>query len=179
MDPHREKRTKHWQDVVGTSKQGHVGNAPVVRGPPPHPSHHPSHSSDEDEEDCEMLERHEPIERSSNMAIKYSKKTKQGTINDNREALVCEGGKQSRDPWFWSLFHSDWYHSIYLHKKRLVVETPWVNWDLMAARRHEIFNKIKATCDQLEMTKMMCFNYSWNKEIIYQFYATLYFDVDG
>jgi hypothetical protein len=29
------------------------------------------------------------------------------------------------------------------------------------------------------MTKMMCFNYSWNKEIICQFYATFYFDADG
>jgi hypothetical protein len=36
----------------------------------------------------------------------------------------------------------------------------------MAARRDETFGKIKATCDQLEMTKMMCFNYSWNKDII-------------
>jgi hypothetical protein len=29
----------------------------------------------------------------------------------------------------------------------------------MATRRHATFDKIKATCDQLEMTKMMCFNY--------------------
>jgi hypothetical protein len=49
----------------------------------------------------------------------------------------------------------------------------------MATRKHETFDKIKATCDQLEMTKMMPFNYSWNKDIICQFYATLYFDADG
>jgi hypothetical protein len=46
----------------------------------------------------------------------------------------------------------------------------------MANKRHTIFNQIKATCDELEMTKMMSFNYDSNKEIIYQFYATLYFD---
>jgi hypothetical protein len=57
------------------------------------------------------------------MAIKYSKKTKQGKINDNGEAPMYEGSKQSRDPHFWSIFHSDWYRSIYLHKKRPVVET--------------------------------------------------------
>jgi hypothetical protein len=74
-----------------------------------------------------MLERHAPIERSSHMAMRYSKKTKQGTINDNREAPVNEGGKQSRDPRFWSLFHFNWYRSIYLNKKRSVVETQWVN----------------------------------------------------
>jgi hypothetical protein len=45
--------------------------------------------------------------------------------------------------------------------------------------RHTIFNQIKATYDELEMTRMMCFKYDWNKEIICEFYATLYFDVDG
>jgi hypothetical protein len=57
-----------------------------------------------------------------------------------------------------------------------VVETQWVNWDWMANKRHTIFNQIKATCDELEMTKMMSFKYDWNKEIICQFYDTLYFD---
>jgi hypothetical protein len=127
MDPCREKRTKHRQDMVGSFKQGRTGKVPTIRGPPPHPRHHPSHSSDEDEDDREMLERHSPIERSSHLAIKYSKKTKQSTINDNREAPVYEGGKQSRGPHFWSIFHSKWYRSIYLHKKRPVVETQWVN----------------------------------------------------
>jgi hypothetical protein len=179
MDPCREKRTKHQQDAARTSKRGCSGKAPMTHGPPPLPHHHPSHSSEKEEDDREMFKRHAPIERSSHLAIKYSKKTKQGTINVNREALVYEGSKQSHDPRFCSLFHSDWYRSIYLHKVRAVVETQWVNWDWMTTRRHSVFNKIKATCDELEMTEMMCFNYDWNKEIIYQFYATLYFDADG
>jgi hypothetical protein len=49
----------------------------------------------------------------------------------------------------------------------------------MAARRLSTFDKIKATCDELEMTKMMYFKYSWNKEIIWQFYSTLYFYADA
>jgi hypothetical protein len=49
----------------------------------------------------------------------------------------------------------------------------------MAARRYSTFNKIKATCDELEMIEMMSFTYDWNKEISCQFYATLYFDADG
>jgi hypothetical protein len=39
--------------------------------------------------------------------------------------------------------------------------------------------QIKATCDELEMTEIMSFKYNWNREIICQFYATLYFDADG
>jgi hypothetical protein len=49
----------------------------------------------------------------------------------------------------------------------------------MATRHHSVFNKIKATCDEHEMTKMMSFKYNWNDEIICQFYSTLYFDADG
>jgi hypothetical protein len=160
MDPHREKRFKHRPDVIdpSSSKRGRSGKALAGRHPPPHPSH----SSDEDAYDREVLEQHSPIEWSSHMALCYSKKMKQSTINDNREALVYEGSKQSRDPRFWALFHSDWYRSIYLHKLKLVVESQWVNWDRMATRRLSTFDKIKATCDELEMTKMMCFKYSWN-----------------
>jgi hypothetical protein len=87
--------------------------------------------------------------------------------------------QQCTDQRFWSYFHSDWYRSIYLHKKKPVVETKWVNWEWMETRGNPHFNHIKATCDQLEMTDMMSFKYNWNNEIIYQFYSTLYFDADG
>jgi hypothetical protein len=125
-----------------------------------------------------LLKRHTPFERSSHLAIHYSKKSKQSTINDNRAAQVYEGSKQSRDPHFLSLFHLDWYQSINPHKKKPVVETQWVNWDWMASRRHTIFNQIKSTHDELELTKIMSFKYDWNKEIICQFYTTFYFDAD-
>jgi hypothetical protein len=49
----------------------------------------------------------------------------------------------------------------------------------MAARRLSTSDKIKTTCEELEMTKMMCFKYSWNKEIICQFYSTLCFNADA
>jgi hypothetical protein len=126
-----------------------------------------------------LFKHHTPIEWSSHLAIHYSKKSKQITINENREAPVYEGCKRPHDPHLWSLFHSDWYWSIYLHKKKPVVETQWVNWDWMASRRHTIFNQIKVTCDELELTKIMSFKYDWNKEIICQFYATFYFDADA
>jgi hypothetical protein len=177
MDPHHEKRTKNWQDVAGTtssSKRGCSGKTLAGCQPPP-PRHHPSHSSKE-EHDCELLKHHTPFERSSQLAICCSKKSKQNTINNNHEAPVYEGSKQFCNPHF---FHSDWYRSIHLHKKKPVVETQWVNWNWMTSRRHTIFNQIKATCDELELTKIMSFKYDWNKEIIYQFYATFYFDVDA
>jgi hypothetical protein len=173
----REKRSKQRQDVVGSSKQGRSGKP--LAGRYPHSSHHPSHSSNEERDEREMYKWHDPEESDDHYAIWYSKKTKQETINHNREAPVYEGSQQSVDPQFWSLFHSNWYRSIYLHKKTPVVPTKEVNWDWMAVKKNSIFNKIKATCDDLEMTPMMSFKYDWNEELICQFYATFYFDAAG
>jgi hypothetical protein len=39
--------------------------------------------------------------------------------------------------------------------------------------RHTIFNQIKATCDELELTKIMSFKYDC------QFYSSFYFDTDA
>jgi hypothetical protein len=95
MDPRHEKQTKHWQEVAWTSKGGRSGKAPTTRGPPPPPPprHHPSNSSNEYEEDHEIFEQHSSIEWSSHVALRYSKKTKQRTINENHEAPVYEGNK--------------------------------------------------------------------------------------
>jgi hypothetical protein len=90
MDPHREKWTKDWQDVAGTSKRGRSGKALARRHPPPH--HHPSHSSKE-EDDRELFKHHTPSERSSHLANRYSKQSKQSTINENCEAPVYKGSK--------------------------------------------------------------------------------------
>jgi hypothetical protein len=180
MYSYREKRSKQHEDVARSSKQGRSDKAPVSRGPPPpHPCHHPSHSSNKDDDECELYERHAHGEHHDHYAIQYSKKTKQKTINHTREALVYEGSQQFVDPRFWSPFHSDWYRSIYLHKKTPVVLTKEVNWDLVVAKKNSNFNKIKTTCDELEMTLMMSFKYDWNEELICQFYATFYFDAAG
>jgi hypothetical protein len=151
----------------------------VPRGPPPRPSYDPSHSSDDEQDEREPYEQHAPEERNDHYAIRYSKKTKQDNINTAREAPVYECNQQSTDPCFWSLFHSDWDCSIYLNKKTPVVLTKEVNWEWMAVKKNSVFDKMKATCDELETTKMMSFKYGWNEEIIYQFYATFYFDADG
>jgi hypothetical protein len=87
MDSRREKRTKNQQDVARSCKQGRSGKAAMPRGPPPPQScHHPSHSNDEEHDERELYKRHAPEERRDHYAIRYSKRTKQDTINTNREA---------------------------------------------------------------------------------------------
>jgi hypothetical protein len=74
-----------------------------------------------------------PIESGSQVLIVYSKKTVLHNHTNNREALVYLGRRMCMDPWFWSFFHSSWYRSVYLLKRKPVVETKWVNWVWMAS----------------------------------------------
>jgi hypothetical protein len=159
MDPRWEKHCKKGQDVDGSSsKRGRQGKSVVTRPPPPpRPTHHPSHSSVEEEDDHETFKIHSPQERTNRMPLRYSKKTKQQTINEACGAPVYDGSQEFIDRRFWSYFHTYWYHSIYLYKKKPMVDTKWVNWEWMATRCHTIFNQIKATCDELAITKMMSF----------------------
>jgi hypothetical protein len=162
MDPHQEKCTKHGQDIAGSSsKRSHQGKSIVICSPPPPCSrHHPSHSSKEEENERELFMIYSPIESANRIPQKYSKKTKQETINRLCGDSMYECDQQSSDPRFWSHFHAYWYTSIYHYAKKPAVENKWVNWDWMATRCHTIFNKIKAMCDELEMTKMMSFKYN-------------------
>jgi hypothetical protein len=75
MDPHQEKHSKKGQDVAGSSKQGHK-TVVVCHPPPPRPAHHPPHSSEEEEDDYETFKIHSPQERTNQVVLKYSKKTK-------------------------------------------------------------------------------------------------------
>jgi hypothetical protein len=171
----REKHSKFGHDGAESSKRGR--KTVLTRRPPPHLTHHPSHSSEEEEP--KALKIHAPKERTNRVIHRYSKKTKQDTINEACGAPVYSDTQQCIDQHFWSFFHADWHWSVYHHKKKPVVETKWVDWEWMETQRNPHLNQIKAACDQLEMTKMMSFKYDWNKEVIYQFYSTLYFDADG
>jgi hypothetical protein len=148
----------------------------IVRPLPPPDSPPSAHNKDEEPE---ALKIHAPVEHTNRMFLKYSKKTRLTTLQENREALVYLGLRMCTDWLFWSFFHADWYRSMYVPKRKPAVETKWVNWEWMATRQNPTFDLIKETCDQLEMTKMMCFRYDWNKEVICQVYSTLYFDADG
>jgi hypothetical protein len=65
-----------------------------------------SMAQDEDEE-LEALKMQAPIENGNQTLDVYSKKTDLATLHIAREALVYEGWRKSRDPWFWSFFHMD------------------------------------------------------------------------
>jgi hypothetical protein len=126
MDSHREKRSKKGQDVASPSSKWGRKATVICRPPPPHPAHHPSHSCEEDEEP-KAFKMHSPQECTNRVALKYSKKTKQETINSACGAPTYDGSQQCIDRRFWFYLHMDWYRSIYLYKKKPMIEKKLVN----------------------------------------------------
>ena len=63
-------------------------------------------------------------------------------------------------------------------KEHPVSYSQWVDWDYMASKGNIIFDEIIAACDSKHIKKLMRFEYSWNTEIIAQFYATVFFEND-
>jgi hypothetical protein len=88
-----------------------------------------------------------------------------------RDENHFEEGKHNKDHHFWCHFHVDWYRSVILTKKTLVVLMKSINWTYM---RHPLFNEIIVVYERYKIYEIMGFNYPWNDEIIMQFYATLY-----
>jgi hypothetical protein len=88
MDPLREKHSRLGHDVARSSKWG---RKTIVTRPPPPPTHHPSHSSEEKE--SEALKIHALVEHTNQVFLKYSKKTKQETINEACGAPFYSGSQ--------------------------------------------------------------------------------------
>ncbi|KAK3118826.1 hypothetical protein QOZ80_9BG0708740 [Eleusine coracana subsp. coracana] len=86
--------------------------------------------------------------------------------------------KEAVDPRFHAHFHADWYRSTYLRMKNPVVESKWLDWNYMKSKKHPLFNQILAAFKYHGLKTFLTFNYSWNKEIISQFFSTVFFEND-
>jgi hypothetical protein len=96
-----------------------------------------------DDEPKLPLEMHEPIERSTRNFLNCSK-IDLATIMAKRQEECYASRKVSPDPRFWALFHADGHRSVYLHNRKLLVESQWVNWDYMTSKKNSYFNQIVA-----------------------------------
>ncbi|KAG2612469.1 hypothetical protein PVAP13_4KG292105 [Panicum virgatum] len=51
----------------------------------------------------------------------------------------------------------------------------YVDWEYMTRKNDPIFNEVIAACDEKRIKNLMGFKNKWNREIIAQFYVTVYF----
>ncbi|RLN34650.1 hypothetical protein C2845_PM03G31150 [Panicum miliaceum] len=81
----------------------------------------------------------------------------------------------ARDPRFWTPFQQDFYTTVILKKSKITHEAQYVDWEYMPRKNDSIFDQVRAACAEKRIKHLMAFKHSWNKEIIAQFYATVYF----
>nr|AAS01928.1 hypothetical protein [Oryza sativa Japonica Group] len=64
----------------------------------------------------------------------------------------------SQDDRFSTLVQVDWYNYVIMGRSHPVVEMKWLDWQYMSSKNNLVFNE-----------------YSWNEEVIGQFYSTAFF----
>jgi len=86
--------------------------------------------------------------------------------------------KDTVDYRFHTRFQQDFYQTIILAKAGIASEAQWVDWTHMANLGHEICDEVAQMCEDRHIKDIMGFQHDWNKEVIAQFYATVYFGHD-
>ena len=81
----------------------------------------------------------------------------------------------STDPRFWNLFQQDYYETVFAPKKGAIL-MQWVDWKYMEELHDSIIDEVIEACAQQNLKELMGLQYPWCKEIIAQFYATVYFE---
>jgi precorrin isomerase len=80
---------------------------------------------------------------------------------------------------FHTCFQQDFYETIILTRKKQVSEAQWVDQSQMEQQNDPFFNQIVLACANHHAKELMRFKFDWNKEIIAQFFATMYVDEAG
>ena len=62
-----------------------------------------------------------------------------------------------------------------MKKSKITHEAQYVDWEYMRRKNNVIFNEVLAECEEKRIRHLMGFKHGWNKEIIAQFYATVFF----
>ena len=62
-----------------------------------------------------------------------------------------------------------------MKKSKITHEAQFVDWEYIRRKNNVIFNEVLAECEEKRIRHLMDFKHGWNKEIIAQFYATIFF----
>jgi len=97
------------------------------------------------------------------------------TVKRLRGENPYAGDRTARDLRFWSQFQQDFYTIVIMKKSKITHEAQFVDWEYIRRKNNVIFNEVLAECEEKRIRHLMGFKHGWNKEIIAQFYATVFF----
>lgn len=81
----------------------------------------------------------------------------------------------SQDDIFKTLVQVDWYNSVIMGRSHPVVEMKWLDWQYMSSKNNIVFNEVRKVCERKHVADLLALHYSWNEEVIGQFYSTAFF----
>jgi hypothetical protein len=136
-------------------------------------SDHFDGNDDEDNGDQPAI--HHPVYTYKKIPVEFSKEKMVAAVKKNRDEDPYNQPRFTGDPRFWNQFQQDFYTTVILKKPKITHEAQWVDREFMARKRNEIFRQVLDAREDKGIKGLMGFKQDWNKEIIAQFYATVYF----
>jgi hypothetical protein len=78
---------------------------------------------------------------------------------------------------FRTLFQQDYYTTTIItgRKAKITNDAQYVDWEFMERKNNPIFDEVIQACESKGIKALTGFKQHWNKELITQFYATVYF----
>ena len=113
-----------------------------------------------------------------NEIVDYRRGTHQISTIRQENPWELEKHEETRnDVRFWNLFQMNWYETAIFAKKGAIIQAKWVDWEHMRRKRSPIFDEVIAACEEKELFELMELRQDWNKEIVAQFYSTLWVEI--
>jgi hypothetical protein len=165
-----ECRSKHHQDVSASSS----GPSTKPKKEECSPEVSPPRGGTPDETEC--LRMHSLEIHTTREIVNYSKEDPLNMVHLRSKACYNLVKEQGTDERFWTFFHQDWYQTVLYPKSSPVVKQQYVDIEYMMNKKDMHFNRIHEACDLHGITDLLQFRYNRNKEIIFEFYSTLFYD---
>lgn len=105
--------------------------------------------------------------------IRWNRKWTEVAKERKKDPYVYE--QLSSDPCFWNHFQQDYYETVLQDKKGAIL-MQWIDWKYMEGLKDLVVDEVIEACNKQHLKELMALQYPWCKEIIAQFYATVYFE---
>jgi hypothetical protein len=120
----------------------------------------------------------EPNYPSYRWPIDYYQAGMADTVVNLRRTNPASEERTSIDYRFRTIFQRDYYTTAIItsRKSKITNDAQYLDWEFMERKNNPIFDKVIQACEAKGIKALMGFKQHWNKELIAQFYVTMYFD---
>jgi hypothetical protein len=99
------------------------------------------------------------------------------TVVNLRRTNLANEDRTTTDYRFRTIFQQDYYTTTVItgRKAKITNDARYVDWEFIERKNNPIFDEVIHACESKGIKVLMGFKQRWNKALIAQFYATVYF----